>query len=237
MISKALMTMIRKFLLATLIILSACSPLKTYRNLPEVKAWENDIRKFEQLDVEKSYPSDAVLFAGSSSIKLWDDIGKDMQPYNVIQRGYGGAKLSDFAVYADRIIYPHPCSAIVIFIANDISGSDSDKTPAEVAELFRKTLYIIRRKYKDTPVFWIAITPTAARWHVWPEIREANQQIQKICNNHHNTYFISTEQAFLTREGLPRTELFRDDKLHLNTDGYRVWAGIIKNELYKVLGR
>lgn len=237
MISKTLKTMIRKFLLATLIILSACSPLKTYRNLPEVKAWENEIRKFEQLDVEKSYPSDAVLFAGSSSIKLWDDIGRDMQPYNVIQRGYGGAKLSDFAVYADRIIYPHPCSAIVIFIANDISGSDSDKTPAEVAQLFRKTLYIIRRKYKDTPVFWIAITPTAARWHVWPEIREANQQIQRICKNHHNTYFISTEQAFLTREGLPRTELFRDDKLHLNTDGYRVWAGIIRNELYKVLGR
>ncbi len=229
--------MIRKYLLAILIILSACSPLKTYRNLPEVKAWENEIRKFEQLDTEKSYPGDAILFAGSSSIKLWDEIGRDMQPYNVIQRGYGGARLSDFAVYADRIIYPHPCSAIVLFIANDISGSDSDKSPAEVAKLFRKTLYIIRRKYKDTPVFWISITPTAARWHVWPEIKEANQLISRVCRNHHNTYFISTEQAFLTKEGLPRTELFLDDKLHLNRDGYRAWSGIIRNELYKVLGR
>jgi lysophospholipase L1-like esterase len=229
--------MIRKFLILAIVILASCTPLKKYADLPEVKAWENDILKFEQLDITKSYPDDAVLFAGSSSIRLWSDIAKDMQPYNVIQRGYGGAKLSDFAVYADRIIYPHPCSAIVIFIANDISGSEADKTPAEVAKLFRKTLYIIRRKYKDTPVFWIGITPTAARWHVWPEIKEANTQISNICRAHRNTYYINTELAFLTKEGLPRTELFTDDKLHLNNEGYRTWAGIIKNDLYKVLGK
>lgn len=229
--------MIRKYLLLALVILTSCSPLKKYSGLPEVKAWESEIQKFEQIDITKSYPDDAVLFAGSSSIRMWDDIGKDMQPYNVIQRGYGGAKLSDFGVYADRIIYPHPSSAIVIFIANDISGSEADKSPAEVAKLFRKTLYIIRRKYQDTPVFWIGITPTAARWHVWPEIREANSLISKICRTHRNTYYINTEQAFLTKEGLPRTDLFLEDKLHLNRDGYKLWAGIIKNELYKVLGK
>ena len=56
-----------------------------------------------------------------------------MAPYPVIQRGYGGARLSDFAVYADRIISPHPCRAIVLFVANDITGSKSDKSPREVA--------------------------------------------------------------------------------------------------------
>ncbi len=229
--------MIRRYLLIFLLILASCSPLQKYSKLPEVKAWESDIQKFEQLDISKSYPDDAILFVGSSSIKLWSNIGRDMQPYNVIQRGYGGAKLSDFAVYADRIIYPHPCSAIVIFIANDISGTESDKTPAEVGKLFRKTLYIIRRKFKDTPVFWIGITPTAARWNVWPEIKEANFRISKICRAHRNTYYINTEQAYLNKDGLPRTELFVDDKLHLNDEGYRIWSGIIKNELYKVLGK
>ncbi len=225
--------------LILLIILSilSCSPLRVYREDPEVKAWEPEIAKFEQLDIDKSYPSDAILFAGSSSIRLWSTIGKDMLPYNVIQRGYGGAKLSDFAVYADRIIYPHPSSAIVLFIANDISGSDKDKSPLEVSQLFRKTLYIIRRKYSDTPVFWIGITPTAARWHVWPEIKEANQMISRICQNHRNTYYVDTEKAFLTSSGLPDNNLFLDDRIHLNDDGYRVWAAIIKNELYKVLGK
>ena len=227
----------RNFILTVLIILVSlsCAPLSKYSDLPEVKAWESDIEKFEQLDVTKSYPSDAILFAGSSSIRLWSTIGKDMMPYNVIQRGYGGAKLSDFVVYADRIIYPHPCKAIVIFIANDISGNENDKSPLEVSQLFRKTLYIIRRKFTDTPVFWISVTPTPSRWAVWPEIKEANGMIKEICESHRNTYFIDTEKYFLNSSGLPRSELFIEDKLHLNAEGYKIWSGIIKNELDNVL--
>ncbi|HBC80008.1 MAG TPA: hypothetical protein DEO60_08540 [Bacteroidales bacterium] len=227
----------RNFILIIFIVLISlsCAPLGKYRNLPEVKAWGGDIEKFEQLDVTKSYPSDAILFAGSSSIRLWSTIGKDMMPYNVIQRGYGGAKLSDFAVYADRIIYPHPCKAIVIFIANDISGNENDKSPLEVSQLFRKTLYIIRRKFKDTPVFWISVTPTPSRWAVWPEIKVANEMIKEICDSHRNTYFIDTEKYFLNSSGLPRSELFVEDKLHLNEEGYRIWSGIIRNELNNIL--
>lgn len=227
----------RNFILTVLIILVSlsCAPLSKYSELPEVKAWESDIEKFEQLDVTKSYPSDAILFAGSSSIRLWSTIGKDMMPYNVIQRGYGGAKLSDFAVYADRIIYPHPCKAIVIFIANDISGNENDKSPLEVSQLYRKTLYIIRRKFTDTPVFWLSVTPTPSRWSVWPEIKEANGMIKEICESHRNTYFIDTEKYFLNSSGLPRSELFIEDKLHLNDDGYAIWTGIIKNELNTIL--
>jgi len=225
----------RNFILIAFLFILSCAPLGKYRELPEVKAWESEIEKFEQLDLTKSYPSDAILFAGSSSIRMWSTIGKDMLPYNVIQRGYGGAKLSDFAVYADRIIYPHPCQAIVIFIANDIAGNDNDKSPLEVSQLFRKTLYIIRRKFADTPVFWISITPTPSRWHVWPEIREANEMIKEICESHRSTYYIDTEKYFTNASGLPRSELFLDDKLHLNEEGYAIWTGIIKNELNEVL--
>jgi len=67
-------------------------------------------------------------------------LDNDMAPYSVIQRGYGGAKLSDFAVYADRIFAPHKCSALVMFVANDIYGGDDDKTPEEVKKLFLNIL-------------------------------------------------------------------------------------------------
>ncbi len=222
-------------LLILSVFLASCASLGKYRGLAEVKAWESEIEKFEQLDVAKSYPSDAIMFAGSSSIRLWSTLGKDMLPYNVIQRGYGGAKLSDFAVYADRILYPHQCQAIVIFIANDITGSDNDKSPLEVSQLFRKTLYIIRRQFKDTPVFWVSVTPTPLRWHVWPEIKEAGDMIREICEDHRNTHYIDTERYFTNANGLPRAELFLDDRLHLNDEGYRVWSGVIKNELDKIL--
>jgi hypothetical protein len=209
----------RKYLILVIcFILLSCSPVGKYQSLPEVRFWEKDIEKFEQLDKSEKYPDDAILFAGSSSIRLWTSLEEDMAPYH-------------FAVYAQRIFNPHKCKAIVIFVANDITGTGQDKSPEEVATLFRNVLRTIRKLHPATPVFWIEITPTVSRWKVWPEIQKANSLIKKICDNQKNIYFISTYYAFLTEKGLPNDELFRDDKLHLTEKGYAVWTEIIKKEL------
>lgn len=233
---KSKINIMRNYLLLILsFTVLSCSPINKYKDLPEVLSWENEIQKFEQLDKSESYSKDAVLFAGSSSIRLWTTLGEDMSPYPVIQRGYGGAKLSDFAVYSDRIFAPHQCRAIVIFIANDITGSETDKSPKEVGTLFKYVLKTIRKTHPDTPVFWIAVTPTAARWGAWNEIQKANGMIKEICDNNRNTFFIRTDFAFLNSDGNPKTELFVDDKLHLNSQGYAVWTEIVKKELEKVI--
>jgi lysophospholipase L1-like esterase len=159
-----------------------------------------------------------------------------MAPYPVIQRGYGGARLSDFSFFAARIIYPHPCRAIVFFVANDITGSAADKTPEEVCDLFLKVLNTVRQKFPDTPVFWISITPTGLRWKVWPQIEKANNLIQQACIKEKNTYFIHTKDLFLNASGIPKDELFRSDHLHLNEEGYKVWTAVIRKELDKVIG-
>ena len=222
------------YILIALIFLS-CNPLDKYRNLPEVISWENEILKFEQLDKTESYPSESIIFAGSSSIRLWSSLKEDMAPYPVIQRGYGGAKLSDFAVYAGRIFDPHECRAIVIFVANDITGSENDKSPEEVLRLYKNIVKTIRHKHKYAPVFWIAITPTSSRWKAWTDIQQANNLIREYSEKNKNLYFIKTEYAFLGPDGKPKDELFRDDLLHLNAQGYDVWKGIVKKELDSVL--
>jgi lysophospholipase L1-like esterase len=228
--------MMKKYivLLLTFTLLS-CSPVSKYRDSPEVLSWEKDIAAFEQLDRTEIYPSSSILFAGSSSIRLWSSLPSDMAPYDVIQRGYGGAMLSDFAVYINRIVAPHPCRAIVLFIANDITGSKGDKSPREVASLFRYTLKVIRKSHPDTPVFWIAVTPTQSRWTVWEKIQDANRRISDLCAGNPNTFFIRTDFAFLMKDGKPDTSLFIEDQLHLNGKGYAIWTTIIKKELDTVL--
>lgn len=193
--------------------------------------WEKDIQKLEQQDRAQPDPKDALLFVGSSSIRTWSDIKKNMAPYPVIQRGYGGAKFSDLAWYAKRLIYPHRFKALLLFVGNDVSGSKDDKTPEEVADLFRYVLKVVREKYPDTPVFLIEITPTIKRWAAWPKIREVNQMLKAVCEREPHTYFIQTASHFLDNNGQPKESLFRDDKLHLNQNGYAVWSKIIKNEL------
>ncbi len=230
-----LRAMIVHLISLTFLIIVSCSPLKIYSDLPEVKAWEPEIEKITAQGQTEQYSDDAVIFAGSSSIRLWKTLAEDMKPYNVIQRGYGGAKLSDYAVYAEKIFSPLPGRALVLFIANDITGSEKDKSPEEVKKLFLNVVKTFRKNHPGAPVFWIQITPTTSRWKAWPKIKEANELIRQTCEEGKDLYFISTEKAFLNENGMPRDEYFVADKLHLNQEGYRIWTGIIKNELDKVL--
>jgi len=220
-------------LLATLFI-SSCTVTRKYTK-DSTARWEKDIVQFEQLDKAEQDPDDAILFAGSSSIRLWSTLQEDLAPYPVIKRGFGGSKFSDFAVYTKRIVYPHKFRALVIFEANDITGSKADKSPEEVAKLFRKIVRTVRKKYADQPIFVVAITPTRSRWQVWPIIRQTNELLKESCSKLHNTWFIDTETDYLNQEGEPRKELFIKDNLHQNREGYLLWGELIRKKLDEVL--
>lgn len=216
--------------------LASCNVTQKYTKEAPVK-WEKDILKFEQLDKSVKDPENAVLFAGSSSIRLWSTLKEDVAPYPVIQRGFGGSKFSDLAVYAKRIVYPHQFRALVIFEANDITGSATDKSPQEVVKLFRHIVKTVRKKYADQPIFLLEITPTKSRWAVWPIVKQTNQLLKEACGKLHNTYFIETASAYLNKDGEPRDELFIKDKLHQNHDGYIIWGDLVRKKLDEVLSQ
>lgn len=201
----------------------------------ESERWEKEIRALEELDKSTPDPENAILFVGSSSIRLWQDMPKAMAPYPVIRRGFGGAKFSDVSHYAERLIYPHQFRALVIFVGNDVSGSADDKTPEQVVEFVTAILKTVRAKFADTPVFLIEITPTRKRWQVWPKIQQVNSALEKYCSQEDNVYWIATADRYLNDEGQPREDLFRDDQLHQNADGYQLWAELIKSRLDEVL--
>ena len=228
------MRTVLRFLLV-LLWLWSCSPISKYEDDADVIRWENDIKEFERRDSLETVSANAILFAGSSTIRLWSTIDEDMKPYPVISRGYGGAKFSDFAVYCQRIIYPHQFRAIVLFVANDITGGDKDKSPKEVLTLFQYVVKKIREKYKDEPIFFVQITPTNSRWKVWTKISEANRLIKNYCSKNKSLFFIDTAHQFIGADRRPRGELFMTDQLHLNDQGYKLWSSIIKNKLDKVL--
>ena len=220
--------------LFVILFLSSCNVTRKYTK-ESFSKWEKDIRQFEQLDKAGKDPANAILVAGSSSIRLWSTLKEDLAPYPVIQRGFGGSKFSDLAVYAERIIYPHQFRALVLFEANDITGSAADKSPEEVVKLFRNIVRTVRKKYPEQPIFVIEITPTKSRWAVWSKVKQANLQLKEACSKMHNTWFIETAASYLNKEGKPRTELFNKDMLHQNRDGYVIWGELVRKKLDEVL--
>ncbi len=231
------MTLLSRLMLPALSLAVLCTStfaqddvLAPYRDAA-VERWEDDIKKLEALDELTEDPAGGILFLGSSSIRRWDTIATDMSPYPAIKRGYGGAKYSDLAVYAERLIRPHRYRGVVIFVGNDVSGKDSDHTPDQVEQLVRHVLKVSQRHSPSSPVLLIEVTPTEKRWNVWGKIRAVNARLREIALTTENTYFIATAEHYLTPAGLPRSELFVEDKLHLNEQGYDLWSTLIRRRL------
>ncbi len=217
-----------------LFLFTQCSPnLAPYQE--KAKSWEKEVSQLEIKDKTESYPENALLCIGSSSFRLWKSIQDDMAPYTCINRGYGGAKFTDLAFFTDRLIAPHTYQGVMVFVANDITGSADDLTPEEVVTWFQRVEKSIRKKSPTTPIFLIEITPTESRWKVWNQIQEANSLLKAYCAKKKNLHFISTATAFLGPDGNPRSELFIQDKLHLNAAGYKIWASQLKAGLAPVV--
>ena len=195
------------------------------------KKWENKIVELEQLDATEKQPDDAILFIGSSSIRRWDDMATDMTPYRTIRRGYGGAKFSDLAIYAKRLIRPHRYRALVVFVGNDVTGKETDHTPDQVQQLVEYVVGVAHDHLPDAPVFLIEVTPTESRIKAWPKIRKSNERLREVALATPNTYFVPTASYYLRPDGSPRSELFVEDKLHLNEQGYDLWSTLIRRRL------
>ena len=218
-------------LFVSLLFLASCSTPKVQTQAGN--KWTGEIAAFDKLNQTEKYSDQSILFVGSSSIRLWNTIKEEMAPYPIIQRGFGGSNSPAVLQYIEQIAYPHQFRAVVIFIANDITGSPNDFTPEQSTENFRKIVKILRKKYKKQPVFIVEITPSASRWKKWPLIQENNANLKAHCKKEKNLYFIETAQSYLNEKGEPRNELFKEDHLHLNHDGYLIWGKLIKAELDK----
>lgn len=207
--------------------------LDTYREAA-TKKWEKDITALEKLDASETYPADGILLIGSSSIRRWENSAVDMAPYRIIRRGYGGAKYSDLAVFAQRIIQPHQFRAVVMFVGNDVTGSKEDRTPDEVEELVRYIVSVSRNHQPDSPILIVEVTPTLKRLEAWPAIRQLNARLREIALTEPNTYFVATAEHYLDKDDQPRRELFVEDRLHQSEAGYAIWAGLIRRRLDEV---
>jgi len=197
-------------------------------NQEGVFRWEKDINVFDSLNRVEKYSKNSIMFIGSSYIRLWENIRADLEYNDIIHRGFGGCNFRDAAYYIKRIAYPHQPKAIFIYVGNDIVASEKDKAPDQVLELYKYIVKCLRQKFPTIPITFLQISPNERRWAVWNKITSANDLIKAYCASEPKLFYISSADQFLGKDGLPITKYFRDDKLHYNIEGYKVWGNHIK---------
>ena len=122
--------------------------------------WAEDIAKFKALDKEKFPPEHAILFVGSSSIRLWK-LEDHFPGLHAINRGFGGSKIADSIHYADRIVIPYKPKAIVFYAGdNDIA---SGMTPRQVFWDYQAFVKKVHDALPETKIIFIAIKPSIKR--------------------------------------------------------------------------
>ena len=187
--------------------------------------FEKEIAAFEQADKKSTPPKNAILFVGSSTIRMWTTLSEDFPKLQVINRGFGGSQIADSVRYADRIIIPYHPRRVVLYAGdNDLNAG---KSPQQVLKDFSELVEKIHSALPDVPVDFISIKPSLAREKLMPQMAEANKLVEEYAKSHKNVGYINIVPVMLDGEGKPRKELFRPDGLHMNREGYKLWAPII----------
>lgn len=200
-------------------------------NQPHHLRWEPAIAKFEARDKTNPPPRDAVVFIGSSSIVKWTNAPAQFPEHVIINRGFGGSHLGDSAAFVERIVIPCRPKLVLLYAGdNDIAAG---RTAEQVFAAFKEFVAKVHTAQPRTRIAFVSIKPSPSRAKFLPPIKEANRLIREFSARDERLVYVDVFTPMLDATGQPRRELFVKDMLHLNADGYKLWAGIVKPVLDK----
>jgi lysophospholipase L1-like esterase len=193
--------------------------------------WEKDIAAFEQADREHPPEKGAILFIGSSSIRMWKTLAQDFPEHRVLNRGFGGSEIPDSTFYSDRIVIPYAPKQIVMYCGgNDLNAGTP---PEQVIANFKAFVAKVRAKLPEIEIDYISIAPNPARWAQVEKIKTVNGAIAAWCREQPHMEFINVFDAMLGPDGQPKPDIFLEDRLHMNAAGYAIWKEIVGPFLLK----
>ena len=110
----------------------------------DLAKWEGEIRAFEEADRQSPPPTGGIVFAGSSSIRLWTSVKDDFASLPVLNRGFGGSQIREVTAFADRIVIPYRPRLIVFYCgSNDVMAG---RTVPEVVDDFKAYVASAQRR-------------------------------------------------------------------------------------------
>src|SRR5262249_42946681 len=152
-------TMSASLLIAATVLVIASLGVWAYllARMQRAEFWESQIRAFEKADRLCPPKEGAILFTGSSSIRLWHTLERDMAPLPVINRGFGGSHLGHVVHYAQQIILPYRPRAIVLYAGENDLAWPSRKTAEIVLTDFKQLVALVQARLPGTRVYFLSI--------------------------------------------------------------------------------
>ena len=185
--------------------------------------FSREIEAFAKANEAGPAITDATLFLGSSSIRLWD-ISGSFPDIDAINRGFGGATTADVLHYYKRLLPRAKPRSILVYVGeNDLAAGAS---PAEVANNVLALLRQLRTDYPKAHIAYLSLKPSPMRWTLWPKMAAVNMTVAARARVSRFDY-LDVGRVLLAPDGLPDASLFRPDGLHMNPRGYTLWTRLV----------
>lgn len=180
-------------------------------------------------------PTNCMLwFIGSSSIHRWDSLSRDMAPWVAHNRGIEGATFDDinprFAAVQPREGRP---AAIILYAGeNDIArGVD---VPTVVRQL-KRFIAIRDGVLKDVPIFILSAKPSPGRRDYLAQQSRYNEEVKILAAKFPDIHYVDVTTPLLIDGKLGPN--YRSDNIHMNENGYSIWARVLRQRLEEILPR
>jgi lysophospholipase L1-like esterase len=188
-----------------------------------------DFRKWDAQDRAEGVDENTVLCIGSSSMRGWHSIHRDLAPLKVIHRGFGGSSMVQVLLWKDFFLrYP---SDTVLIYEGDNDMANPNVSPELFVERCRQFCGDLIRSNPDVKIYLLSVKPSIARWNLWPRMQASNELLQKYAADEKHVEYIDTATPMLGEDGLPIKELFLNDNLHMTPAGYRIWTECVRRAL------
>ncbi len=185
----------------------------------------DDIKAFADWDAKNATPGEPIVFAGSSSIRLWNTAER-FPGLPVINRGFGGSQLADVNRYVKETVLRYQPRIVVLYAGdNDINAG---KTNDDVFTDYETFVRSVQASDSTVDIIFIPIKPSLQRWALWPRMAELNARVRAHTQAHPHVHYVDLATPMLGADGKPRAELFVEDGLHMTSAGYDGWTSGLK---------
>ena len=188
--------------------------------------WQ-DIQNFKTSDQQSPPPDNAILLVGSSSFTKWKDVSEYFPGKTIINRGFGGSRLTDLNYYSEDLLNHYQPKQIIIYCGENDFADDAKLKADIVVDRFKTFYKKIREKFPNIEVDFISIKYSPSREKLWPQMKEANKKIAKFMKKEKNAEFIDITKTMNDANGNVRKDLFVEDMLHMTPEGYQLWAKVM----------
>jgi lysophospholipase L1-like esterase len=144
----------------------------------------------------------------------------------VINRGFGGSHIVDATHFAERIVFPYQPK--MIFLRSGGNDITAGKSPEQVFADYKAFVAKVHDRLPNTRIVYISIFPSPSNRPKWEAFKALNALIENYASQQPNLEYLETFDMVLGPDGQPRRELFVEDKLHLNADGYQLLADRVR---------